>query len=338
MKLAWREIEPFVKKPNPAARVVLVYGPDSGLMRERARAIAATVVSDISDPFNVAVLSTDILVNDPARLIDEANAISMLGGGRLVRVENAADKITSSVKIYLENPSPYSLVILEAGELTARSPLRMLCEKSPKAAALPCYVEDEQGLARLIRETLSGESLRADADAVTWLAASIGGDRARARGELEKLILYKGADKSPVTLEEARDCCGETGADSLDDLIYGIAGRQGAKAIAVYGRLMQEGVSFVAILRALQNHFRRLHVTRARMETGESADAAMKALTPPVFFKQEAAFRAQIQNWTMPALEKAMLRLLDLEADCKKTGAPVETLCAQAALGLASMR
>ncbi|MCD8497536.1 MAG: hypothetical protein LRZ85_05310 [Alphaproteobacteria bacterium] len=79
MKLAFRDIEPFVKKPDPAARVVLVYGPDSGLMKERAALIGKSVVADLNDPFNVAVLNADDLAEDPARLSDEASAMSMMG-------------------------------------------------------------------------------------------------------------------------------------------------------------------------------------------------------------------------------------------------------------------
>ncbi len=338
MKLAFRQIEPFVKKPDKAARVILIYGPDDGLMRERSKLISGTIVKDLNDPFNVAVLSSEILIDDPARLSDEANAISMLGGSRLIRVENASDKITTFVKLYLEDPSPESLVILEAGELTARSSLRLLCEKHDKAAALPCYVEDERDITRLVRETLQAENIRAEPDAVAWLATAIVGDRARARSEIEKLVIYKGNDKTPLTLEEAQAACGDSGAQNLDDLVYSVAGRQAAKALNVYNHLMDEGVSFVPILRALQNHFRRLHITKARIEQGDDAFAAMKALSPQIFFKQEAAFKGQLQNWSLPGLDKVLGRLLDLEAECKKTGIPTETLCAQAMLGIASMR
>ena len=146
MKLAFRDIEPFVKKPDPAARVILVYGPDDGLMRERSKAIGGTVVEDLNDPFNVAALSADLLLEDPAKLNDEANAMSMMGGDRLIRIENATDKLTPLLKEYLEAPSAHSLIILEAGELGPRSSLRQLCEKAKNAAALPCYVEDERDL------------------------------------------------------------------------------------------------------------------------------------------------------------------------------------------------
>jgi DNA polymerase III subunit delta len=338
MKLQFRQIEPFVKNPDKAARVILIYGPDDGLMRERSKLVSQTVVKDLNDPFNVAVLSSDILVEDPARLNDEANAISMLGGSRLIRVENASDKITTFIKQYLENPNPESLVVLEAGELTPRSSLRLLCEKHDKAAALPCYVEDERDLTRLIRETLQTENIRAEPDAVTWLSTAIVGDRARARSEIEKLIIYKGKETTPLTLEEAQAACGDSGAQDLDDLVYSVAGRQAAKALNVYNHLIDEGVSFVPILRALQSHFRRLHITKARIEQGADTVTAMKSLNPQVFFKQEAAFKGQLQNWSIPSLDKVLTRLLDLEAECKKTNIPTETLCAQAMLGIGSMR
>ncbi|MCB1720968.1 MAG: DNA polymerase III subunit delta [Alphaproteobacteria bacterium] len=338
MKLGFREIEPFVKAPNKAARVILIYGPDNGLMKERSAAIGKSVVADLNDPFNVATLSTEILAEDPARLPDEAGAISMMGGDRLIRVENAADKLTNLIKDYLQNPSENALVILEAGELGPRSSLRKLCESAKNAAALPCYVEDERDLARLIRETLANAQINIDQDALTWLTANISGDRAKVRSELEKLITYKGNDNTPVTLDDVTACCGQAGAVALDDLIYATAGHNTAQALKTYRQLMEEGVSFVVILRSLQNHFLRLHLIKSRIESGDSADSAMKSLNPPIFFKQQNAFKTQVNRWSKTGLSKVLQKLMDLESQCKQTGAPVETLCAQAVLGISKSR
>ena len=137
MKLGWKDIEPFVKKPNPKARAILVYGPDSGLMRERSAAMGKSAVADLNDPFNVAVLTGDILSEDPARLSDEAKAMSLMGGARLIRIEGASDKHTTLLKEYLADPSAENLVILEAGELTPRSTLRLLFEKYDNAEEIP---------------------------------------------------------------------------------------------------------------------------------------------------------------------------------------------------------
>ncbi len=338
MKLSFRDIEPFVKKPDPAARVILVYGPDNGLMKERAKTMAQTVCADINDPFNAVTLNADTLDSDPARLVDEAFAMSMMGGDRLVRIEDAADKLTPLIKDYLKDPSKHTLIILEAGELGTKSSLRALCEKEKNAAAVPCYVEDERDLGRLIRESLQAEGYGIDADAVTWLAANISGDRMKARGEINKLIIYKGPDKSSVSLDDVRAACGEAGALALDDLVYATAGNDSAKALKTYNQLIEEGVNFVMVLRALQNHFRKLHLVRAYIDGGESSEFAVKKLSPPLFFKQEPQFKAQVSRWSLKSLANVLQRLMDLEAQCKQTGAPVETLCAQAVLGISKTR
>jgi len=338
MKIPFRDIEPFVKSPNPAIRAILVYGPDSGLMRERATIMAKTIVPDLTDPFNVALLSPDILKDDPARLTDEANAISMMGGRRLIRIENADDKITTPLKTYLENPNDNAVIILEAANLTPRSSLRKLCEKEKNTAAIPCYVEDERDLAKFIRAMLHENNLQIEPDAVAWLAVNIAGNRQKTRAELEKLVIYKGEDKAPITTIEAQNCCGEAGARNLDDLIYATAGNNRKKALESYNQLMEDGVAFMVVLRSLQNHFRRLHITKSKMDEGESLEIAMKSLTPPIFFKQADSFKSQLRNWRTPSLQKVMHRLQTLEADCKKTGFTPETLCAQAVLGISSMR
>lgn len=335
MKLSFRDIEPFVKNPSPAARVILVYGPDNGLMKERAGVMGKTIVADLNDPFNAVTLSAVQLAEDPARLADEAGAMSMMGGGRLIRIEDGADKLTPLVKDYLAAPSAQNLVIIEAGELGPKSSLRKLCESAKNAAAVPCYVEDERGVSALIRDMLRKAGFNIEPDAVMFLASALAGDRAKIRAEIDKLVTYMGPDgQGQVMLADARACCGEAGAGSLDDLVYGAGAGRGEEALKAYTRLIEEGVPVIVVLRSLQNHFRRLHQVKSAMESGDDMGSAMKRLAPPIFFKQEAAFKGQLQRWSLPALQKAMARLADIEADCKKTGTPVETLCGQALLGL----
>lgn len=339
MKLTWKQIDPFLKSPDPKARVVLIYGPDDGLMRERAQIIGKHIVEDLEDPFNVVALSTDILAEDPARLSDEANAMSMMGGSRLIKITEGADKLTPLIKEYLENPSEENLVVIEADNLTTRSSLRQLCEKAKNAAALPCYVEDERGMSNLVRESLSNAGYRIDHDALQYFAANIIGDRARARIEIEKLITYMGEnDNKMVRLEDVQASCGDTGTATLDELIYAITGNNAKTAMSAYNRLIGEGVAEIVILRTLQNHFRRLHYTQSLMGQGNSADQAIKSLQPPIFFKFVAPFKSQLSRWKGQKLDMVMAKLAELEGQTKTTGAPVQTLCAQAILSLSMMR
>lgn len=336
MKLGWKDIDPFVKKPNPKARAILVYGPDDGLVKEQAQTMGLTAVADLNDPFNVAILSGETLSEDTARLFDEAGAMSLMGGTRLIRVEGASDKHTTIFKDYLANPSAENLVIVEAGELGPKSSLRMLFEKSETSAAVPCYVDDERGVSNLIKQTLSASGYTIQSDALTWLASNIAGDRLRVRMEIDKLMIYMGTQSKQVTLDDAQAACGEAGDQSLDDLIYAIGGGRIDAALRSYNKLVDEGVAVVTILRSLQGHYRRLHYTKSLMTSGLDMDEAMKKLQPAVFFKVSDSFKAQLRKFPENKLLHIMQRLSNVEAQTKQTGTPVETLCSQVILSLAA--
>lgn len=330
MKLQFRQIEPFLKNPDKAARMILVYGPDSGLVRERAAQLGKHVVPDLNDPFNVAHLTGSVLEEDPARLSDEARAQSLMGGMRLVRVTDPSDKIEAALKDYLKNnPNPEAVIIIEAGDLKPASKLRKLAESAANAAALPCYVEEARDLAPLVRDSLKTAGILIDSDALTWFTTNVKGDRQRVRMETEKLIIYMG-DEQKVTLQHVQDCCGEAGAQSYDDLVYAVSGKDRFTTITALRKMMDEGVETTVILRVLQNHFYRLHSVKTLVDLHKTPlDQAMGALQPPVFFKQADAFKAQLRAWSLPDLHKMIAALADAEAKTRQTGVPAQTVIAQ---------
>jgi len=337
MKIPPKNIDAFVKKPAAEAMAVLVYGPDEGLVRERADVISRFVVSDIRDPFNVAEMSGADISATPTRLMDEALAISMLGGRRVVRVHSAGDDIAGIVKEALAALKPGdNLIVMTAGELSPRSSLRLLFENAGNAAAIPCYVEDERDIGRVIAESLREAGCAIESDALAYMAGNVVGDRAVARSEIEKLIIYMG-DKKNITLEDIAACVGNSAALSLDDLSKNVASGNFAAAERILGHVLSEGMPAVTVLRTLQNYFLRLHVTKSRLGAGESHDAALAKLKPPPFFKAKPAFEAQLRGWSLPQMEQALALLTGAEARCKQGIAEAETLCSRAVLALAQM-
>jgi len=327
MKLAFRDIEAFVAKPDPKARVAVVYGPDSGLVVERAALIGKTQVPDLTDPFNVAILTTDLLMGDPARLDDEAFAQSLMGGNRLVIIKDGADALTPLIKEYLAKPSNDTLVIIEAGELGTKSSLRALAEKSANAAAVPCYVEDARDLSRFIQDRAREEGLSIDRDALATLSDSLVGDRAVARSEFEKLITYKWGDPDKtIRIADVQACGGDVRTRTFDELIHAVGLGNVAQMAASLSTLAQENTPAVAILRSMQGHFRRLYQVHLRLAEGMDAKSAMKTLNPPVFFKFEAAFAQQLKRWPPARIEYALNRLAEVEAQTKQTGMPPELI------------
>ncbi len=337
MKIAPRDIERFLRAPPPAVRAVLLYGPDSGLVRERARALTALVAGDPADPFRVAELTNAEVKSDPARLGDEAAAMAFGGGRRAVRLRDADEASAPAVAGLLAGTPSDSLVVVEAGDLPARSALRKAFEGAAETAALPCYRDDERVLPALIGETLREAGLSAAPDALAYLVANLGGDRMTTRCELEKLLLYMGAGRGEpqparrrIEIEDAQACIGDNAALSMDDLAYALGDGDLLAMERALSRSLREGANPVAILRAAARHLQRLHLVAGLVVQGAAPDAAMKKLRPPPFWKSVPRFRAQTQAWTPDRLSKALAALLEAERACKRSGAPGELLCAQA--------
>jgi len=334
VKLSGAKAESFLKAPDAAMRAILVFGPDNGLVRERVTRLIKGVVPDVNDPFRVAELSPAILKDDPARLADEAAAMALTGGRRVVVVRDAGDTISSLFQGFLANPMGDALMVVEGGDLGPRSSLRKLFEGADNAAALASYGDEGGSLAHVIQEELKAAGLTPEPDALAFLMENLGGDRRLTRAELQKLALYMGAP-GRVRLEDALACIGDTASLSMDDLALATADGDHATAQRVLDRLFREGTHAVAVLRALSRHFQRLHFAAGLMAQGKSADAAMGSLKPPVIFKAADRFRRQLGRWPADRVGRALEVLIETEAECKTTGMPAEELCSRAVMQLA---
>ena len=335
MRLPAQRVEAFLRRPDPEIRAVLLFGPDSGLVRERADTLARSVCPDLRDPFRVAELTAAALAGDPARLADEAAQISLTGGRRVVRVREAGDSLAPLFARFLGAPVGDGLVIGEAGDLSGRAALRRVFDEAPSGAAIGCYPDSARDLAAVIRESLAAHHVQASRDALDFLAAHLGEDRLLTRAELEKLTLYAG-DGGRIDLDDARAVTADSAALSLDDAILAAAEGDAAALDRALARVFQEGESPVTVIRALLRHLQRLHLLAARVAADGSVDAALRGARPPIFFKQQDSWRRQLARWSEPRLRHALDRAQEAEFRMKLTGMPAETICRDALFALAS--
>lgn len=356
MKITASRIDRFLLNPGLDIVGVLLFGPDQGLVRERADTLAQTVVDDLGDPFRVVELTAAAIKADPAILGDEARQLSMTGGRKVIRVMEATDGIAQAFGDFLDGLKCEALVVVEAGNLGARSSLRNLFQKAGNAASIGCYEDDARGLIGIINETLGRFGLTATPDALAFLSANLGGNRLVTRGELEKLALYAGAtetgpgnkgprDKGPrdkgtgakvaVSLEDAIQCIGDSAAMSLDFVAYAMATGNARTLDRALERALMEGTSPVGVLRAAGRHLQRLHLTLGMVEKGMPAKKAVDALKPQVIFKFKDEFLSQVRRWSGERLSRAMAIVTEAEIDCKTTGFPDVAGCHRALIRIA---
>ena len=149
-----QDADAFVARPNPAQPIVLVFGPDAGLVHERAEKLIHASVADANDPFALVRLEGDALASEPSRLAEEAHTVPLFGGKRAVWVKAGGRNFAAAVEAVLATPPVDCRIVIEAGDLRRTAPLRALCEKAKSAAVIGCYVDTERDLVRLVDDEM----------------------------------------------------------------------------------------------------------------------------------------------------------------------------------------
>jgi DNA polymerase-3 subunit delta len=340
LKLAPREIRGFLASPPAKIVAVLIYGPDAGLMRERAEGLVRHVAGALDDPFRVAEIVAGQLRDDPARLVDEVLALSFTGGRRAIRVRAAQDSHTEMFAALFpqlagRKAAEIGFVVVEGGDLASRSSLRTLFEEEATAAAIPCYLDSTEELEGLVRATLKERGIAIEDDALAYFVERLGEDRGASRSEVEKLALYAEGE-GEIRLADVSALIGAGGNVGFDDASLSAATGDAPALDRALTLLYDEGTSPIAVLRGAQRVFQRLHIATSKVAEGTDVETALKSLRPPVFFKEIPRWRSAVQAWSPRNVAGALDVLMRAEADCKTTGLPANAVAARALLQIAA--
>lgn len=333
------EVDGWLARPDPACRVVLIYGPDRGLVSERARAFIKKAGFTPDDPFAVVRMEAAELDRDPGRLIDEAGTMPMFADRRLIWVRNAAGQkgFAEEVKILAADPPPTSTLLIEAGDLKKGTGLRAIVESAKAAIALPCYADEGRALETLIDDELEKAGMSISLDARQLLRVSLGGDRLASRSELEKLTLYAEGARE-ITADDVTNAIGDVSAMSLDKVIEAVLSgdleafeRALARAIAAGGQLQ-------TILASALRQFHGLHLARGSMADGKTAQAAVASMRPPVFFSRQKPMEAALQRWGVDDFARILSRLQAAVLESRKRPDLADAVVRHVLLGIAAER
>jgi DNA polymerase-3 subunit delta len=334
--VATRDADRFAAAPPKNLRAVLVFGPDAGLVQERAEKLMKSVVPDLTDPFNISELSEAMLSADPARLTDEVAAISMMGGRRAIRVRGAGNGLVGLFETLLEGVPGDALVVVEAGDLSKGTGLRKLFEEDDAAAAIACYADTARSLEELVRDALRAEGLSIAPDALADAVSRLGSDRGVSRRELEKLAIFCQGQKS-VSLDDVRAVMGDEAEARTEEASDAAGGGDFARLDLALERLWTADMSAVAVIRGALGHFQRLALVKENVTRGENLDSAMRKLRPPVHFLRSDSFKMQAQRWSGEKLSDALDMLLEAETLSKTTAVPDEAVCGRTLMNIAAM-
>jgi DNA polymerase-3 subunit delta len=317
----------LLAKPDPAVRVVLIYGNDDGLVTERAEKFAAAVTGKDGEHLRVDVAT---LSDNPGRLADEARAIPMFGGRRAISLRVSGNRsIEAALTELLDNPPVDAWVIVVAGDLRKTSPLRKLAETRAGAWSIACYADSDRDLDRIIDEETGAAKLTIADDARSELKRLIGSDRMMSRAEVRKLCLYaEGA--GTISLNDVRALIGDAGAFALDEALDAVASGDGNRFDRTYRRLLASGTPGFLVAGAALRHFNFLEKARAAFDSGEPPEALVRRAAPPIYpFSRQGAVAKQIERWPRARITRALAMLDDAMLDSRLHGSLADEVIAQ---------
>ncbi|MEX6506103.1 DNA polymerase III subunit delta [Jiella sp. M17.18] len=306
------EVEAFLSRPDFSFPLVLLYGPDPGLVSERADKIAEASGVDRNDPFAAVTLAADELEKDIGRLYDEARTVSMFGGKRLIRVRGAgAGKALSEAAAALgAEKLQDATIVIEAGDLKGGAALRTNVERAKFAMALPCYQDEGRALDQIIDTELKAAGLTMDKEARDELRSRLGANRIASRGEVKKLCLYA-LGTATVTAEDVRAIVGDVSADALDEAIDAAVSGEVKRLPHLIDRLTSAGTATFQLHQGLLRYFQQLLAMRESVERkGETVARAIERRRP--FFRRRHAMETALSAWTLAEISAALSRI---EAD-----------------------
>lgn len=328
------EVSRFVDRPDLEAGIILAYGPDSGLVRETGQRLARRYAGNDADSMNLVVLDGAELDADPSRLAVEAKTTSLFGDRRVIRVRSAGKSLVMPLTELRDDPG--SIIILEAGNLTPKDPLRALVEAAKLGRALPCYPDNDESLGRLISETFSKAGIRADQDTVAALRDTLGNDREITRRELEKVVLFA-ADSKLLTRNDILTLCADNAALVLDEVVDATGTGHAANLDTALERAIAQSVNAQQILAGALGHFTTLRRWRVEVDTGKSPGAVLDNARPKPHFSRRSSLERQLRLWTDDALSAALDRLQLAVADSRKRYGLQETVSRRALLAICTM-
>ncbi len=328
------DIDRFVARPDAKTPIVLVYGPDAGLVRERVDALVKASVDDPNDPFAFVRIEGEELSANPSRLVEEALTVPLFGGRRAVLVKAGSRNIAPSVEIAIATPSDECRIIIEAGDLKKSSPLRALCEKSKVAAALPCYVDNAAALGQLIDAEMRDADLTIAPDARAMLLSLLGGDRQASRNEVRKLALYARGQQR-VELADVMAVVADASALALDGVIDAAFAGKTAEVETEFGKARAGGSSPAAIISAAIRQVANLHKMKLAVEDGDSIEWAMKRGAPPVHFTRERKVGDALRVWSPARLVRTMEQLAEASLDARRNAPLAESIAQRTLLSIA---
>lgn len=252
-------------KPVPA---ILLLGEEPYLRDSCRTLLIDKYVPEAARTWAVSRYSADR--GETQAALEQAQTMAMLSPVQVVFLEDAEaieglgeknrDAAVDLLTAYLEDPAPFTVLVIEATQLDQRMKWgKLLAEKS---LVVECglgenLTERQAAAVGLARSMAKEQGVEFERGAAEDLAEFVAADLMRLKTEIEKLATFA-ADKKQIRREDVSSLVVSEKTTTVWELADLLATRQGKKALEFLDRLLRDGEEPLQMLGAITWMYRKL--------------------------------------------------------------------------------
>lgn len=326
------QLESFCKSPDPAVKCIVLYGNNEGEISMLRKKCAEAVCSSVDDAFHYCALQMENISKDGGEVYAEFHSQSLMGGRRVIVVQDADNNLTPLLKKMLPETASENLLILTSMTFKKTSALLTWGKDRNDILLVGCYEDRETDISAEAAAMIQAKGLKIDNATLQVLCSRLSPDKRLNQSEIDKLEMYMG-ERKIVEIADVQNAVSDVAGANIEDLCYYVAGGKILKADKMYNRLIKEGEEAAVLVRRLESHFGRLLDCAAMLEAGEKFDNIARSFNLMFYYKDD--FYKQVKLWSKEQLLSALKMLYECERDCKTTNMPAEQCAGYAILRLA---
>ena len=265
LQISKGRIEPFY----------FLYGPEIFYQTEIIQTLIKQWITDDNRDFNLETF--DAQESTVNHWLGSAKTLSFLGGTKLVIVRNLQeaipqDKEAQALIDYAENPIPEACLVVTSNKVDRK---RKLFKKlTGLKTAIACEAPKENELINWLRKRAEETNYSLSSNAARVLINRVGARPGILAKELEKTLLYAGANKSISEMEVA-EVVGESKTENVFALTEALKTKNPETALRLLNNQINHGEEPIKILGTIAWQFRMIwevkHYQKKNLPSGQIA-------------------------------------------------------------------
>jgi DNA polymerase III subunit delta len=322
----WKKI-----KKKQFTGVYLLYGTETFLIHETIQLMVTHLLNEEEKDFN---FSTYDLEETPLEVaIEDAETFPFMGEKRLIVMQNPVfltsektkekvDHNITKLEEYLNNPAPYSIVVIAAPYEKLDERKKITKELKRKAVVEEAKKLGDQELKIWIKDRAISNGVDIDDKAIEKMVSVAGSNLFVLTNEIDKMSLYVGIEKR-IDIHTVNQLVSKTLEQNIFELVEKVVHRKVEEALRIYYDLLKQNEEPIKILALLSGQFRLIYQVKELSRKGYGQQQMATSLKAHPYRVKLAAGQAQLFS------EDELKTLVHLFADADyqmKTGGLNKTM------------